>query len=355
MNTRLKFILLTIFTAAIMVGCSSPKSSSKNESTTVPDEKIIVYSNSVSDGRGDFLKEKAKEKGFDLEIVDLAGNDMLNRIIAEKDAPIADVIFGMNQMMFKKVEDEGILQTYQPKWLDKVDKSLIQENKMFFPLQEQRVFMIYDSKKINVKDVPKSWETLANDNKFKNKYIVPKGLGGATSNSLIYNILMNYQDKKGDMGISKEGWSVISKFFKNGKIATEGQSEVAELANGVADYSYTWLSNVPIVEDSLGIKLGIVNPSYGVPQTVEQVGIIKKDKEKTNVKDFVDFLGSSEIQSEWAKKFGSAPVNKDSKDAINPRIKEILNSTTVQNNDYDFINENLDSWVEHIELNILGN
>lgn len=165
---------------------------------------------------------------------------------------------------------------------------------------------------------------------------------------------MNYQDSKGEMGISKDGWNEVASFFKNGVVPKEGQSEVAELANGVVDYSYTWLSNVPIVEKKLGIELGVVNPPYGVPQTVEQVGIIKKDKLKAKAKEFVDFLGSSEVQAEWAKKFGSAPVNKDAKSSINPRIVKILDSTKPQKIDYDFINKNLDEWSEYIELNILG-
>lgn len=352
MKVNLKLAAITAAAMMLLVGCgnSDDKSSKGNDSK---DEKIVVYSNSVSDGRGEFLKEKAKEKGFDIEIVDIGGGELLNRIIAEKDSPIADVAFGMNQMMFGKIEEEGILESYKPSWLDKVDSSLVDKNNMFSPLQEQRVFMIYDADKISKKDAVKDWQQLSS--KEKDNYIIPTGLGGATANAIVYNILMNYQDKSGEMGISKDGWKEVEKYLKNGVVPEEGQSEIAELANGNAAYSFTWLSNVPIVEESLGIKLGIVNPSYGVPQTVEQVGIIKKDKMKGNVKEFVDFLGSADVQAEWAEKFGSAPVNEEAKSSTNSRILEILEATTPQDNDYDFINKHLDTWVEYIELNYLGN
>lgn len=356
MKLGMKMAALGLISLMVLSGCgSSEYGKSGNDSGGKKDEKIIVYSNSVSNGRGDFLKEKAEEKGFKLEIVDLGGNDLLNRVIAEKDAPIADVVFGMNQMMFSKVEQEGIFETYKPKWLDKVDSSLVNKDNKYSPLQEQRVFMIYDANKIKPENAVKDWQDLAGKSDLKGKYIVPKGLGGATANAVVYNILMNYQDEKGDNGISKEGWDEVKKFFKNGVAPSEGQSEVAELANGKVDYSFTWLSNIPIVEESLGIKLGVVNPSYGVPQTVEQVGIIKKDKMNAKVKEFVDFLGSAEVQSEWAEKFGSAPVNKDAQGSVNSRIAEILNETTPQDNDYDFINKHIDEWVEYIELNVLGN
>lgn len=355
MKNKMKIAAVVATGMMLLTGCGSSANKGNDKSSSKKDEKIVVYSNSVGEGRGKFLKEKAKEKGFKLEIVDLGGNDLLNRVLAEKDAPIADVVFGMNQMMFSKVDAEGLLESYKPKWINKVDASLRQKDNKFSPLQEQRVFMIYNAKKIKKENAVKDWQQLSEQKNLKKKYLVPKELGGATTNAIVYNILLNYRDKNGNMGISKKGWDEVKKYFKNGVPPTEGQSEIAELANGVVDYSYTWLSNVPIVEKSLKIKLGIVNPPYGVPQTVEQVGIIKKDKMKSNVKDFVDFLGSAELQKEWAKKFGSAPVNKDAKSAINPRIKEILKSTTPQNIDYNFVNKHLDKWVEYVELNILGN
>lgn len=356
MKLGMKIAALGLVSLLVLAGCgNSGDKSSENDSSGQKDEKIILYSNSVNNGRGDFLKEKAEEKGFKVEIVDLAGNDLLNRVIAEKDSPIADVVFGMNQMMFSKVEEEEIFEAYKPIWLDKVDPSLVDKDNKYSPLQEQRVFMIYDANKINPENAVKDWQDLASNSDLKGKYIVPKGLGGATANAVVYNILMNYQDEKGENGISKEGWSEVEKFFKNGVAPSEGQSEVAELANGKVDYSYTWLSNIPIVEESLGIKLGVVNPPYGAPQTIEQVGIIKKDKMNPKVKDFVDFLGSVELQSEWAQKFGAVPVNQDAQGSVNPRIAEILNETDSQDNDYDFINKHLDQWVEYIELNVLGN
>ncbi|RLK63509.1 extracellular solute-binding protein [Atopobacter sp. AH10] len=340
--------------SAITIGsfaCGKAGQAENSASKSDSNEKIVVYSNSVSDGRGDFLKEEAKKAGFDIEIADLGGNDLLNRVIAEKDAPVADVVFGMNQMMFSKVAKEGILESYKPKWLKDVDPQLVDTKNEFSPLQEQRVFMIYNADKIKPQDAPKSWEELAKSGK---KYIVPKGLGGATSNAIAYSMLMNYRDKGGKYDISKKGWKAIQDYFKNGNVPAEGQSEIAELANGKADYSYTWLSNVPIVEKSFNMKLGIVNPTYGVPQTVEQVGIIKKKDSNKKVKAFVDFLGSDKLQAEWAKKFGSAPVNKKAQANINPRIKQILKETTPQKNDYKFINAHLDDWVEHIELNVLS-
>ncbi|KRK80443.1 extracellular solute-binding protein [Companilactobacillus nodensis] len=353
MKNIFKIFFVSALFLGILAGCGANKSNQNTSKSASKNEKVVVYSNAVSNGRGDFLKKEAEKKGFKIEIVDLGGNDLFNRLIAEKDAPVADVTFGMNQMMFSTLKKKDMLATYTPKWIDKVDKKLVDKDAKFSPLSEARVFMIYNSDKIKKNKAVKEWKDLYTNNDLKGKYLVPANLGGATSNAVVFSQLLNFKDKSGKMGISNEGWKNIDKFFKNGTVLTEGQTEASELANGDVDYAYTFLSNVPAIEDKLGVKLGVVNPPYGVPQTVEQVGILKKKHVSVSTKKFVDWLGTAEFQGKWAKKFGLSPVNRDAQSSIDPRIREIMKETTPQDIDYNFVNNHLSKWDENIELNIL--
>ena len=54
---------------------------------------MIVYTNSGSDGRGDWLKERAAQDGFKIEYVQLGAGDLANRLVAEKNNQIADLVF----------------------------------------------------------------------------------------------------------------------------------------------------------------------------------------------------------------------------------------------------------------------
>jgi iron(III) transport system substrate-binding protein len=58
------------------------------------DQTLIVYTNSGSDGRGDWLKERAAQDGFTIEYVQLGAGDLANRLVAEKNNQIADLVFG---------------------------------------------------------------------------------------------------------------------------------------------------------------------------------------------------------------------------------------------------------------------
>ena len=94
----MKKIFLACVLALTMMGCGSSK-----------DDSIIVYTNSGSNGRDVFLKELAKENGFDINVVSGGGTDIANRLIAEKNNPIADVIFGLNNIEYEKLKKENIL------------------------------------------------------------------------------------------------------------------------------------------------------------------------------------------------------------------------------------------------------
>jgi ABC-type Fe3+ transport system, periplasmic component len=190
MKKYFKLLLITSLFFSVLAGCSANKKGSN-----AANEKIVVYSNSISNGRGDFLKEEAAKKGFKLELVDLGGNDIYNRLVAEKDAPVADVAFGMNQMNFSSLKNKGILKKYTPNWLGKVDKNLGDKDDYFAPLTEQRVFMIYNADKIKKSEAAKDWKDMYSNPQNKGKYIVPTNLGGATTNAVVYTQLMNNLEK----------------------------------------------------------------------------------------------------------------------------------------------------------------
>ena len=61
-------------------------------------QKLIIYTNSGSNGRDAWLKEKAGTAGYNVEVVQIQGGDLANRIIAEKNNPQADMVFGLNSI-----------------------------------------------------------------------------------------------------------------------------------------------------------------------------------------------------------------------------------------------------------------
>ena len=64
------FKKLALLSVAVLGAACAPTTTSQSDSSQgssgSSDDKIVIYSNSVSNGRGDWLKEKAAENGFNI-------------------------------------------------------------------------------------------------------------------------------------------------------------------------------------------------------------------------------------------------------------------------------------------------
>lgn len=350
---KYKKVLLLISTVAIsasmFVACGNK--SAVKEDTNKP---LVVYSNSLSDGRGDWLKEQATKAGFKIEFVEAGGGDLLSRLVAEKNNPVADVVFGLEAMSFGTIKNQNLLVEYQPKWIGQIPKESRNKSNYYQPLVEQRTLLIYNKNVYDENTAPKNWEELASKAEYKGKYAVPTSLKGATDRKTIYGILVQHLDKNGELGVSAEGWKVVKDFLNNGYKTPKGEDAKANLASGKVPISYTFSSGLPAIESKFNIKTGIICPEDGVVTTVEQVGIINKSsKDYTTAKKFVDWFGSGEVQGDWAEKFGSLPVNTVAFQKSTGRMKEISEITKIQSIDYDYVSSMLDKWFEKVELEIL--
>ncbi|MFK9094368.1 extracellular solute-binding protein [Bacillus salipaludis] len=350
---RWLLIVLGVLFASVLAGCSSDNTSKDQPSSSSEKKSLVIYSNSVSDGRGDWLKEKATEKGFNIEIVEGGGGDIANRIVAEKNNPIADVVFGLNTMNYEDFKAAGLLEKYKPVWASEVSKGLNDKNDYYHSIVKQAILLIYNSKLYDEKSAPKDWTDLWNKKEFHGKYDAPSSFGGGTIRIVIAGILVRHQDPKGEYGISKEGWDEIKNYLKYGYYAAEGEDFYANLASGKSPLGPMWSSGIATREQQYGVKAGIVKPEIGVPYAVEQVAIIKGTKNLKTAKEFVDWFGSAEVQGEWAKKFSSMPANEKALEHAPQEVKDLEASLKTQDIDWAFVSKHINQWVEKIELELL--
>jgi iron(III) transport system substrate-binding protein len=347
------FLALLLIVSFVLAACGGNNKEGKDTAAEPAEKKLIVYTNSASDGRGDWLKEKAAEKGFTLEIVEGGGGDIKNRLIAEKNNTLADVVYGLTEMDFEALKSEDLLVQYVPSWAGETPEGTNNKEGYFHPIVEQAKFMIYNSDVYNAETAPQDFPDLWEKEEFHGKYHVPTVLGGNTDRAVIAGILVRYLDPKGDLGVSDEGWKAIKAYFDNGYKTPEGEDNFANLASGKTPISHIFASGLMGRSKEFNHKPGIVTPKIGVPTTVEQVGIINGSKNVEAAQEFVDWFGSAEVQGAWAKEFGSVPMNQKALEQALPEMKDLAEKTVPQDIDWKFVNEHMDDWVEKIELEIL--
>ncbi|AKK03730.1 extracellular solute-binding protein [Corynebacterium epidermidicanis] len=346
-------------TAALALTVSLSACSKEETTDTAPQQeaggKLIVYTNSNGEGRADWLTQKAKAAGFDIQIVGQGGSDTTNKLLAEKGNPVADVVFGLNHMYFEQLEAEDVLVDYTPKWSGQVDEKLgdNDQGKSYWPVVQQGIVLAYNADKLPENEAPKDWIDLGKDAKFDGRYQSETGLGGATTALVLAGILTRYKDDKGEHGVSEEGWKQIENFFAKGSPAVKGKDLYARFAADEVAMGQMFTSGIPKFEKQYNVKTGVVKPQVGVPYAVEQVALVKGTKHEEQAKKFVDWFGSAELQSEWTKEFNSMPANQGAIEKTDPKIVEFHESLEQQDIDWDFVRANMSKWIEKIELEYL--
>lgn len=336
----MKKIFLGAMLALTLIGCGEK------------DDSIILYTNSGSNGRSEFLKEYAKENGFNLDIVSAGGTDITNRLLAEKNNPIADVIFGLNNMEYEKLKKENILKKFNPSWADKIPEGLSDKEGYYNAVTITPLLAVYNTDIINGENIPKDWTDLATNPKFTGKYFM-FGTNGGTGKAVMASVVSRYKDLNGELNISDEGWEMTKKLYTNGYVERGEEDWFGNLMSGKRPILMLWGSGALEREKANNIELGIMKPEIGVPFVVEQIALVNKESNNEQVEKFADWLGSPEVQIKWAEKFGTAPAHPEALEKAPAEVKELVESVKIQKLDWKFISENIDSWIEKIELEFI--
>lgn len=342
--------IITLFSASAialtLAACAGGQKAEKKDAPVDRSETLVIYSNSVSDGRGEWLTQKAKKEGFNIEMVEVGGAELADRVIAEKNNGVADMIFGIGAIDSNKIRDERLLLKFKPEWRDKIDQSLADKDGYYNPVIVQPLVLIgrQDAKKM-----PSDWTQLGNQ--FAGKYSI-NGLQSGTSRAILASILVRYLDKNGELGVSDKGWKVAKDYIQNAYILKEGESTVVKMQDDKDPITYgmMWGSGALVNQKTFNTKFQVMSPKIGVPFVTEQTMILSSSKRQALAKEFINWFGTADVQSEYAKQFGSIPANKDAVKELPEETQEFLNSVHQQDIDWEVVGENLDLWVEKVEL-----
>lgn len=351
MKKKLISILLCAGMVISLAGCGETGKEEKAENEAKKRETLTIYTNSGSDGRGEWLEEKAKEAGFDIQFIDAGAAETQSRLIAEKNAPVADVVFGLNSIIWSSLKSEDILTEYVPKWAGEVESELNDPDGFYHATVKQAILLCYDENQISEEEAPKDWPDLWQKEEFHGKYEYLTGLSGGTVRNVLAGILTRYADPEGELGISDEGWKEIESYYKNGSPNESGVDLYARIAdtNNPIICGQMWSSGIESRDEQYGTKTAYAVPEVGVPYAVEAIGIVNGTKKLDEAKEFVDWFGSAEVQGQWAEEFSTLPANEKAVDKANEFNQEIA-KIPAQDIDWDLVAENIDAWCEKIIL-----
>lgn len=316
---------------------------------------ITVYTNSGNSGRKEWLIDRAKQDGFELAVLEEGAGAVQQRLIGEAANPIADVVYGLNAIIWNDLIARDILVAYDaPSWASEVSEGLNDPNGYYYAIVKQAIVLAYDTNQIDEADAPKDWTDLWTNEALHGKYEASGKLTAGTTRNVIAGLLTRYIDPEGDLGISDEGWEAIAAYYANGVPNEDGVDTYAQIVNPDVPVvmGQMWSSGVVQYDEMYGTKTGVARPECGVPYAVEGIGIINGTKNMEEALRFVEWFGSAQIQGEWTEKFGTMPANEIAAEKADP-VQQDLCSIPAQDIDWALVAANIDAWCEKITLEYL--
>jgi iron(III) transport system substrate-binding protein len=255
--------------------------------TALEDDEISVY-------RKDF---EAKYPDIKLNLVRDSTGIITARLLAEKENPVADVVWGTAATSLLIADDMGMLAGYNPKGVEKVKAGMKDpKNKPAHWVGIKAwvtgiVGNTIEMKKLGLK-MPQSYADLILP-EYRGHLVMPNPASSGTGFLTVSAILQL-------MG-EEAGWAYLDKLHENMALYTHSGSKPAKMA-GKGEFpiglSFAYRG---FKQRSAGEPVEIAFPKEGSGYDVEANALIKKPRIKKEAKIFLDWAISDDAMAMYAK------------------------------------------------------
>lgn len=289
-----KLYLLFVFTMiiALLLGACGGAQAEK--------EKVIIYTAKENEEIEEYLPVAEEAlPDLQLEVLRLSTGDLTARLLAEKDNPQADVIWGVAATSMMIFDEEGMLVPYAPEGQETI---LPQFKDTADPPAWVGVDAYVTAFCVNTVladelglPIPQSWEDLL-DPVYEGHIVMPNPASSGTGFMFVSSVLQ---------GLGEEaGWEYLAELDKNMALYTKSGSKPCKMA-GAGEYpigiSFEFVAASQI---DAGAPLVLVLPAEGSGFEMEVNGLVKGTENEEAAKKFLDWAISNEAMEMYAKYFG---------------------------------------------------
>ena len=259
--------------------------------------KITVYTAAENDQIGPY-KQAFEAAHNDVEIAWVRDSTgvIAARLLAEKDNPRADVIWGLGASSVALFDSMGMLQPYSPKDVDKIKPVFRSDKKppTWTGMDAWLAVMCYNTIEGPKKNMPKptSWADLTNP-VYKDAIVMPNPASSGTGYQAVYAWLQL-------MG-EKAGWEYMDKLHQNVAVYTHSGSAPCVQAGKGERVIGIGFDMRGAKEKTGGAPIDIILAKEGAPWDMEATAIIKGTKNLAAAQKVADFAVSKGAYEMYGK------------------------------------------------------
>ena len=303
-----RFALLAM--AAVMAmgtltGCVTTQSEAQaaGGDAASEDESVLnVYTALEDEQVTDYLEEfKELHPDVTVNVTRESTGVITSRLLAEKDNPVADVVWGLSATSLLVLKQEGMLEPYAPEGVDRILPQVkdTDETPSWVGIDAWETAWIVNKevlKSHGIDTVPTSYQDLL-DPKYEGLIAMSNPASSGTGLLTVNGILTLYGEE--------EGWNYLDELDKNVAVYMHSGSQPAketaagEYGIGIS-FGYRCLQSAEEVGSDI---CEAVFPKEGSGWDMEANALVKKDNEKDIAKEFLDWAISDNIMKKYATNY----------------------------------------------------
>ena len=274
---------------------------------------------------------------------------VLNQAILTKNAPVADVLFGVDNTFLSRALDADIFEAYpSPALSDIADEYKLDSSNRALPVDYGDVCINYDKKYFAEKNlaVPQSFEDLVKP-EYKGLLVVENPATSSPGLAFLLAIqayfgdgyLSYWQVLKANGVVVVDGWETA--YYTNFSASSGKGPQPMVVSYASSPAAEVVFASPPLTESPTA---SIVAPGMCFRQ-IEFVGILKNTPNQALAQKFVDFMLSQKFQEDMPLNMFVYPTNKNAKlpDAFVKYAQVAEGPATLS---YSDIATNRDTWIE---------
>lgn len=259
---------------------------------------------------------KAFEQANNAKLVFLKSGDagaMLNKVILTKAAPLADVLYGVDNTYLSRALDENIFETYASPELKNISTEFqLDASHQALPVDYGDVCINYDKVYFADKNltVPQSLEDLKKS-EYKDLLVVENPATSSTGLAFLLATIAHYGDAfpdywkalKDNGVVIVDGWETA--YYTNFSASSGKGPQPLVVSYGTSPAAEVVFAEKPLDDSPTASILG---PDTCFRQ-IEFVGILKGTQNRPIAEKFVDFMLSQQFQEDMPLQMFVYPVN----------------------------------------------
>ncbi|MEV1175868.1 extracellular solute-binding protein [Nonomuraea sp. NPDC049784] len=253
--------------------------------------------------------EKAHPE-YQVQLLTLGGQEVADRVNAEKSHPQADVWWGGTPQQFEQAAAKDLLTPFSSDILGRVPNQYHGSKDTWLAEQRQLQLIAYNHDMIKEGDLPNDWADLASP-KYKNKIIIRDVAPSGTMRS-VFTALISQQYQK--TGKPDEGYAFLRTLDANTKdYAANPQDLYLRLQRQEAAQTI-WNQQDILAQAAKGAPFSLKVPASGVPINLDGIAKVNHGPNSPGAEAFANFVLSEKTQTWLAQNAFQIPTIKISQE-----------------------------------------